>query len=298
MKAALILALSLLLAGCGESGREDAGPSPDDAQGIGLASPSDDQGGGPEVPSEPPLNASSPAPLSWDGCVAWDAIRSGPAQAVPEFPTPPGWAWSDSLQDPLAGVTVLGVRCERVSFGALERGPMTLLLDTHSKAHVPSNCMTHADTLTVHAVLGTLYLDDADLATQLAQAYGLPTAVVEFGEEVQELGAAKARHATWGAPGGVPSEMVLFDDGTETPARTIYRNYWVHGDRLVRWQIDVDLPLPVVGTRLGTGSMHVPMMMAQMGEQFVGTADWYPSFESTNTFTVYDDFGCEGPREG
>lgn len=293
MKACLVLLLALLLAGCNADNERGTTQQPPGSETTTETGPPKE----PVVPIEPPLNSSMPPALSWTGCVAWAAQAGGPASTLPDWPTPPGWEWSDAAERAIAGASVLTLRCDRVSFGSLERGPLTLMLEDHNRFHIPAKCTPESNGVPVHIVLGSLYVDDAELAAALAQAYGMPTRIAHFTDDAQDVGGGAQTHrVTWSVEGGETSELQLVDDGTGMEDRIIYRYFWASGNQLFRWEIDAQEPQPVFFTnRVGQGTIKPPMMMAEVSEDFAGLAQYYPTYESTSSFLVFNDFGCEEP---
>ena len=170
-----------------------------------------------------------------------------------------------------------------------------MMFDRHWNADFPAKCTEDAPTSTEYSVMAGLYVDDADVAAYLTQTFGLPTRLLEITEASQGTGGVITHELSWSVDGGEASSLTVLEDETVQTRHIIYRFYWPVGDRLGRLQLDPDMDGPQFANRVGHGTFKEPMMMASLGEEFVGVADWFKAINSETTVLFYDNFGCEQP---
>jgi hypothetical protein len=248
--------------------------------------------GGDETP-QVALAPEGPAPgrMVWSGCVAWRVVAQAPGPAAPSV-RPAGWEAADT---PLTVVTAEGFRCQRIALGELERGPVHLVVETHNDARFPAGCRAEpAGSASAPGlrVLGTFWIDDAGLAAELNQSYGLPARFAAF--DVSDTGTAVAQQDwAWAEAGRTASRITLAaDTALPTGGPSPQRLLWARDDGLA------SLDLSVEGTgsplhRPAAGRFQPPMLMSAVAEgAFAGSGEWLSAAEATADFTLYGDQDC------
>ncbi len=287
MKAALLLSLAFVIAGCADS-------KPSGQPGTGTETGVPTGGGDPGN-----FTGSVVEPGTWDGsmsldqCTGWEAFWADlPASLVPAPNTPPGWEQNDPTAQ--AGAAVLVFQCQKIGLGPLQRGPVNLMIDWHYNADIPEKCVNH-DGFASEGVLGRLYVDDPEVAAFLNKSVGMPTGLLQIRYTEEILGPLVLHKVHWSADGGEESFVQMVRDESSTTRANVYQLYWPANDNLVRWKFNPDREEPRYTDRKGNGTFQQPMLMASINENYVGTADWFTETSGPTYFTVFDDFGCEEP---
>jgi hypothetical protein len=256
-----LCALAAALAGC--SGAAPAGPAAQPPAGDGDA-------------------------LALTDCVGFtlDVLLPGPAARGER---PPGWA---PPRTPSTHVAVDGLRCQRVSLGPLERGPVHLVLESHTNAQPPAACLDGLPGAARRAVLATALADDDGLVAAL-RARGVPASFAEVSEDGVG-GDAPAQAHSWSWRNGTAaasdaSSVTVPGDAATQPEDGLQRLFWTAGGGLGRLDLSVTR-LGAIGPRVGTGSFQPPMLLG--GVSAAGPAAWSPQEDVAGAFVRYLDPSC------
>jgi hypothetical protein len=233
-------------------------------------------------------------------CTAWYALARFPAGTGPGE-APPGWGPPASTT-PITSVATFGYHCNRISVGPYERGPVSLLLDTHNNAKFPTNCTSDPQGgtgSTSFLVLASVLIDDPDVAAFLATAYGMPTQVAEVSTADQGAGDAVAHQWTWRTGSGAASTITVYDEGAYATAANVYdRFFWPRhgGISVLEIQEQGVGPAGPVFNRAVTGVLQPPMLLAALpGGAYAGDGKWFPSFDGEGKFGFFEDAACIKP---
>jgi hypothetical protein len=194
--------------------------------------------------------------------------------------------WPAAAGRAYTSVLVWALRCQRVSIGPFERGPVHLAFDAHDNARAPASCGGAPDQVAL--VLGTFWTDDADLAAYLRDAYAVPAFVSPVREASTDLAGARWTEWSWG-PDGAPSSLGLSwatQPASDTPGHL--QAFWPAGAGVGRLDLDwsataPNMPQPV------RGAMRPPMLAAD----FAGIGSWYDGYEASGTLARFRDPGCK-----
>lgn len=187
----------VLLAGCASTGPTDLG--------VALAIPDDR--------------------IEWTGCQGALMGLDGPSE-VYAGSVPPGWDSSE----PLNTIQLRIDKCERVSWGRFERGPVYTIQEWHGDFVAPATCREEGK-YDLRTMLESIWFSDPDLAAHAREAHGMPAHAAEFGFAEADVGGATEVTWTWVMPGQAGSRLVFLDLGGELD-RTyefVHRVYWPNG---------------------------------------------------------------------
>lgn len=139
-----------------------------------------------------------------------------------ETAVPAGWEPRQDVTNVDLGV----LRCQRISTGPFERGPISLALNYHNAAEFPDQCQQ--GDFGVLRVLHGLWVNDTEVAAWLHQAYGMPafSAVFSYTENVVLGDTTKTWQIT--PDGAATSEIVMDDPEQENlgSALSVTRLFW------------------------------------------------------------------------
>jgi hypothetical protein len=209
---------------------------------------------------------------------------------------PPGWEPRDKTQ-PEAYVFLLGLACNRVAVGPLERGPVSLLLESHSNADIPPACAGDKFTESSVMVASLLLVNDTGLAAYLRDALGLPSQVADIREESS---ATPAMHPAWAwAVGtGASSTLTVTDAGGKAASDAPDRFLWAHGNGTGMLDLTYVTTGPQGGSQTAYGRAEAPMLLAgQPDGRFTGTAQSFTSVDADGGVRFYRDGRCAHPED-
>ncbi len=296
---AFLAAAVLLLAGC-------AHPSttvPTSSSRIPMAAPSSSPttaSTSTMPPSTSIENASAPAVqdeariVAFTNCRGMDSAFSFPGD------TGPGKAPGDWDQQTHAGsdVDLELYRCERVSWGPFERGPIQMVFETHNKFEIPPGCDEKPRNIMLALV--ALWIDDAELAAYVNQTYGAATHFAAI-QSAGGPGAAGQYHAEWSfASGGLAASTIQANDAEVLPGSSpiIERMVWSAGPKLFILNLEEQGTNSFGNTVVTPGEMRPPTLYSEagVGEQYAGRGSAYNSVTLSATIDKYGDFACTKPE--
>lgn len=169
-----------------------------------------------------------PSHIAWNKCQGLESTIFFYDNVVDldDGQTPPGWEPSPTQDDRYFFQVN---RCERVSIGGFERGPVSFLLETHTAVSPPPACEEFNAGFEDMKVLLGLWVDDPELATFLAQTYSLPVEFAEFSIEVSAQADGQEHKWTWKADGEESSLTAYRPGGDEGPSTYLNRFVWHNG---------------------------------------------------------------------
>lgn len=240
-----------------------------------------------QAPVEEPPAAPDVAGLELTDCVGWTVLAPA-ALGAGGSPVPAGW----ESADPMHSVRLEGVECQRVAAGPFERGPVRFVYDAHDRAAPPQACLPDDGSFEAFGVLGTLWIDDAALASFLADTYGMPTRAVPVLEQAQ-AGSVPVRGWSWGGSSAEVADVGGFDLDD-----TVLKLFWPRGDAglgmLTVTPTGRDAPLAALPAQ---GQARAPMLLSTMPEgRFAGAGAWWTMHAAHGTFLLFRDTLCALPE--
>lgn len=289
-KLALSAVLLFLLSGCfGGGGDKESGPDTpeptDEGQGNVTVDPGNETGGNETVPREPDL-------LQLEGCEEWRFFLSNtPGQVLPGE-APEGWE-PDDPTSPLASIAAGGYRCEKLSLGPLERGPIRIVTDLHSNMDIPEECDEVFNINSVTYILHTIFVDDPELQSYLNRTYKMPAVLAEISESPQTIGTATYHAVEWTGENGLTSQLSILDDGQQSPYPDEYTVYFWPTPNGGLGRLKMLEHISRFGEYETLGHFEPPMVLAEFnGGDVPGMAGWYPDSSAEGEFTHYKDHYC------
>lgn len=275
--------VALMLAGCSQQ----ADPP---QNGGGDASPSGDSTG----VTNGTLPAAIPAEIAWNECHGIGATMSyyGNVINVDQGKTPPGWE-PDATEDNRYYFMVN--RCERVSIGSFERGPIHFLLEAHGGVEPPPACLEFDDEPNDVKVLLGLWVDDQELAAFLRDTYGMPAQVGTMQLDVTPQGDAETHQWTWELEGSEASTLVgIHPGGMEGASTYLDRLVWNNGVGVTMLDFHEDSVLPYQPFPTAQGILAPPMAYGEgTARPFAGLASVWKESDHYGPIARFGDFECE-----
>lgn len=231
----------------------------------------------------PAAAAAGDGALVLTDCSALQAFTHYPGHGAPGA-RPTDWPEAPAGRS-TTEVGVRALRCQRVSLGPFERGPVRLALDWDNNAQAPAACGGEAGSTA--NVLATLWTDNGELAAFLRDRFAAPAFESPAEESAMDLGAGHWTRWSWGPDSG-RAWLAVLTDSVGGPAHDGFRAYWPAGDAVGR----IDLNWTATGSTLprpAQGSMPPPMLAGD----FTGLGDWLDGFEASGRLTLFRDAGCK-----
>ena len=225
----------------------------------------------------------------------WPA-RTGPAGSE----VPPSWEDTPATSPGATSHYSLQLnRCERVSIGPFERGPVTFLVEGHDQADFPADCITSDGHLNGVSVLAAVWVDDEAIADWLSDRYGVPTHVASFQPINETTAGVRDIGWRWSVEGQAESVLHFPLVSEEHPRiQPTYRWLFHNGTSVTAmdWSDDYH---PFTDFSLGVhmyGTLESPTVYARMGvTPFVGRGDAAEDGAFSVDFKRFGDLECKEP---
>lgn len=208
-----------------------------------------------------------------------------------ETPAPEGW---ERLPiEPYSFIDNFIFRCDRVSWGAIER-PAFVLWELHESYDAPDSC--RKDGL-AHRIIATNWFSDAALVEQ-AKGFGLPAYLGTFNLTKEDLNGVRTYEWRWAAEGQGESSLAFHDNGTagsdEFP--TGFRFFWFTESGVSFLDLEMVTNVNRASDQTVSGTMSSPMLYANAGNP-VYAGNGIPAFEAHFSGTIhrFSDLQCAQP---
>lgn len=231
--------------------------------------------------------------LELSGCTGWEGPSVAYPAAIAPGQAPRGWEPQGPPTD--AVVTMGAFACDRLSLGRFERGPIRLLYDAHNRATFPEACHAPGTGYVPLSVLHALWVDDAEVAAELRDAYHLPAAYARLDQRVQAVGAARLLTWAWGE-GAARSNLTVVDHGPAIHAPAEGRLFWEAGGGIAMLALAHTFTAPPSDARLSYGTLAPSTLAGSVaGGAYLGNLYAYPALATTGAFTFFRDRDCREP---
>jgi hypothetical protein len=205
---------------------------------------------------------------------------------------PPGWERQSDR--PTNGVGMDVWKCQRVSWGTYERGPVTMLFESHTNADSPSKCRITATGS--ESILTSWWISDADLAILAQTLYHAPAVFASVNFTSTTVGSVVQHAVAWGLPGqGISHFEVLEGQSYSSGTSPLLRYFWFDGQVVHLMDQTIVQSLPQSAGELVTGKMYPPMMMAKISQDYVSQGEWYQDAHMDADFASFKDLQCSEP---
>lgn len=205
-------------------------------------------------------------------------------------PTPPEWNDTFGTGGLGAAEIVQLIHCRRIAWGSFER-PVTLSLESHNRVDNPEACGEGT-----FWILNSLWMDDADLVTYLANEYRIPTRLAEFSWQFDNASTPGSQTWAWQVPGGDVSTLTAYtvQGGVQSAElESKARFVWDNGVGVSIMHLNQTATVPEDREQASQGTLKSPTMHAATGvEAWVGTANTLLTDDATGHITEYDDYQC------
>lgn len=249
-----------------------------------------DQGG---VPSENDLPSDGPGQLlegfELTKCSSFGLIGKLPRGIAGELP-PAGWE-QNAL--PVLDYPVFVDRCERISIGELERGPVHLVFEQHTNRVLPQSCSD--DAFPYVSVLNAMWTDDEAVAAAFAS-----TGVKVVNATFDWLEAPATMHSVRFGPRGIDqvSYLEFHLPGEELVRsrdwhRMVWSNPW---GGVSMMKMVSDSSYNGQHPRMLAGELRAPLLYGAMPtSSFAASGGFSSDLSRSTTFEHYQDTMCNQP---
>jgi hypothetical protein len=280
----LALLATLTLAGC-------AGSSPQGSQDAPATAESE----------TPPLgtptarsNATAPK-ISWNGCTGLGGTLSyyGNIVDVDKGRRPAGWE-SDAQEDHRYFFTAN--RCERVSVGNFERGPIHFVYEAHGGVEPPQTCFDYGEEPDDIKVLIGFWVDDPELGRFLQETYAMPIVIGTMSLEVLDQGEQDLHRWTWSTGSDDSTMAALYVAGDPGTPTYLDRLAWKTGDGVTMLDMKSEKTVSYNTPPAVTGVLAPPMAFGDgLPRPFTGAGDVWIDGSYNGPFTSFGDTACAQP---
>lgn len=223
----------------------------------------------PSEPADGPAAEADQDRFAWTGCAGASLMLTGPS-AVYGGAVPPGWEAPSTLA---SRVHLLLYRCERVAWGSFERGPVTILQESHLAFSDPESC--RGGDARSRAVLQSVGFSDPEVAAYARDRHRMPAYAADFGEQHRALGAGAEWEWTWTAAGGKESRVLLDEGAAGPPSRLdddVTRVFWPDGPGVGLMDLSRSFAFDQAAPLLAHGVLNAPLLHARMPAPDFATA--------------------------
>ncbi|MEA3143757.1 MAG: hypothetical protein QOG31_1081 [Thermoplasmata archaeon] len=206
---------------------------------------------------------------------------------------PPGW--NRETERPTSGIIMESWKCQRVSWGPFERGPVSMLFESHTNGFSPPKCQIKATG--TEAILTSWWISDADLAAYAQTMYHAPALFGTFDFTASNVGPIIQHKISWGLPGKPASSFDVVEGQDYRPAdpSPLLRVFWFDNSTVHLMDQYAINSLPNSPGDLVTGKMYPPMLMAKTTENYVSEGEWYRDSRLSADFASFKDLQCNEP---
>ncbi len=184
--------------------------------------------------------------------------------------------------------------CERLGLGQVERGPASILIESHTNYNTRNNC-TNVDGARLGSVGHHVYSNDPFIVEYLDQTLGIPATHAEVSREGDVTGPAESASVSWSV-GSSPVNQMTFRKSTDEfngETESIDLVAFV-GDGVARIRVDVTKQPRSLQVNQGEGAFYPPMLIAQLNEgPTMALQNWYPTLHGAVHFDLFEDALCE-----
>lgn len=216
----------------------------------------------------------------------------------------PGWEPSEGGLS--SSVDMMAWECNRFSFGNIERGPIRFLIESHNYFSVPEGC--HAERGPIfYWILSSIWVDDPEVAAILGVSEGMPAYAASIDASDESTTGLPTRAWTWSAEGFQPSSMSIVQEMESSfrfpkiPSRWYWQNE-LDGISFMDIKYDAvgavgppNVDAPGMSQRPMTGTMSEPMLMAALGEDYVGFGTMLEEGQFEGVIARFGDMTCGHP---
>jgi hypothetical protein len=203
-------------------------------------------------------------------------------------PVPPGWEYNDP---DATLVTMFVLICDHVSLDKFERGPISMVLESHERFSAPENCrLGHYTFLNI---LTRILVDDAEVADAIHASYGIPTSYAQIRETETVEPLTKLVRFAWNVTGGEESwvDIGRFDNNvSDNPL--VYRYAWDAGTHLGLVDMNLDSMQTQFEPTAVYGSFKDPMLLASAGPLVAGIGAVSDQFFPEGQIKFYEGYEC------
>jgi hypothetical protein len=209
-----------------------------------------------------------------------------PGRPPAGWPPAPGGVGSDTYVD--------AFQCARVSWGPYERGPINMIMETHTNLDAPAKCRT--GTFDVQEALASWWVGDADLAVYLNKTLGLNVRHANVDIKTTTMSGTTAISATWSDESSKPSSMASQEiDQAEGTLPLVHRIFWNAHGGIVQFDLRNAPTFSNLQPAVIPTTMNPPMLNSQLPSPFMARATLAPQDSVTGTLVHYGDLQCAQP---
>jgi hypothetical protein len=153
-------------------------------------------------------------------------VLNDPPEALLKGSVPPGW----SVPSPITNYRVEEWKCDRISWGPFERGPIYIMQETTADFTDPDAC--HPEPRWDRQILESIWFSDAALVDYARTNFSMPASYAEFTSAQMGTPAVTEFQVAWTPPGKEKSTITI--DATtnriDNAGDFLHRLYWWNGE--------------------------------------------------------------------
>ena len=246
------------------------------------------------TPSGMPIVAGMANEIIWDQCTGLGITQDGP-QAVYKGNPPPGW--EEPATAPTNSIYTVLYKCERVSWGQFERGPIYSLMEWDGNLDNPTSC--GGGNVDDRGVLESIWFSDPELVAFAKSTYAMPAYLGSFSLNRTDGPEGREIRWTWAADGNEPSDALIVNPTLEHnfTVKTGSRLFWYNGQGVSRLDFWRHYEEDQIESAVSVGTMQPPMMWATQGPtgRFMATSATHGHESMNATLVRYNDLECKQP---
>lgn len=245
-------------------------------------------------PSDDGLARAVPRSFVWTGCHGMGTGIDLP-DGVLRGTSPAGWTPSSGVG---GRIDYDLLRCDRISWGTFERGPVHVIIESHGNATWPQSCDLRPRDWA--GALESMWFDDRDLAAWVNRSYGIPTFYATINDTTVAATSSEGFETTWTfVVGDQPASTlmtreIIAADRAQTGYSPRLAWSWSGG-----WSI-LNLTISYHTSSMGylpaaTGELFPPTLWSQVqiGAAHITNAISYIDADAEGIIRTYGDQECQ-----
>jgi hypothetical protein len=256
MRIATLLLVLLLIGGAGCSQRASDGSgttsqAPGTSSGVSSTVTSTGSPPGPELPGNRTI-----VDFFGTSCDGFVMILDGPNALYPGRPVAD---WGQNPNSPDNEMQHQVLRCERISWGPFERGPVYVIQEWQGNFDLPDSCRGSNNG---NRALESIWFSDPDIARFAHDAYGMNAYSGTFSSDVESIGTSLKWTWTWANGTNAASRVTVYDPalGFNETIPYLYRVYWGNGVGVSYMDYSFKFVHGQLGEIGAEGTLPAPMM--------------------------------------
>ena len=241
--------------------------------------------------AEIPEQATPEKRWNWTDCFGFDGVTYYPFETGPGD-APPGWEFNLQSGRIASDVSLFAFKCDRISMGDFERGPISMIWETHSKFTPPEAC--EKGQWALMSVVSLVIVNDQEVAAYLLER-GVPAVVSDILVEQTTAASLQRQIWSWDLPGGRSTIEAATAGPHSDTLPFVHRWVWWDNQKLTMADFEMADSVARAPIPLLTGSLSDDMLYSRDApNQFAATGDYNSKITMTEKSKFVGDASCAG----